>query len=526
MVGHLKLAEKPVGDVIEALVKEYGEGFRDPVWRICNLYKIVDKQGREIAFTPTPEQLYLIQNMTERNLILKARQLGMTTVCCLIYLDDCLFHDNTRATIIAHKVSDAIEIFLSKVKAVYEALPALVRDLCPTKRSSQTTLELMNGSIIRTTTSARSGTVQWLHISEYGKMCAVYPDKAKEVRTGSFPAAQNGVITIESTAEGQEGDYYAKCQTAQEFTSTGKTPSRLDYQFFFFSWLGVPEYQIKQSIVPESPQDTKYFEKIERDTGHPVIQPQRNWWLATERDLGGDMKREYPATPHEAFEQAIEGAYFADQIAAAYKSGRIGAFPFNPGFAVNTCFDIGRNDMTTIWLWQDIGALAVFIGYYENSGEWVAHYINWLNQWREDKGAVWGKHYLPHDGDRKSFWAPQGSLDTMSSLGFHPIIVQRNANKIEQINVARRKFSLAAFDERETKVGLGRMKLYRKEWDERNGIFRSHPAHNEASHAADGWMTFSDSPHTPMPAIVAAAQDRYRTAMRNGRNDGRSAMSA
>ena len=39
------------------------------------------------------------------------------------------------------------------------------------------------------------------------------------------------------------------------------------------------------------------------------------------------MRRQYPATPDEAFEQALEGAYFAQDLFAAAKQGRIGGFP-------------------------------------------------------------------------------------------------------------------------------------------------------------------------------------------------------
>ena len=36
--------------------------------------------------------------------------------------------------------------------------------------------------------SARSGTLQRLHVSEFGKICAQYPKKAREIVTGAFPA--------------------------------------------------------------------------------------------------------------------------------------------------------------------------------------------------------------------------------------------------------------------------------------------------------------------------------------------------
>src|SRR5690606_39107774 len=109
-------------------------------------------------------------------------------------------------------------------------------------------------------------------------------------------------------------------------------------------------------------EDADYFAKTERDIGKPISQEQRNWWLATEKQLGGDMKREYPATPKEAFEQAIEGAIFADDIAIAYKHKRIGTFPLDRTRPVNTFWDLGHNDETAIWLEQDAGAQPTFIG--------------------------------------------------------------------------------------------------------------------------------------------------------------------
>jgi hypothetical protein len=68
--------------------------------------------------------------------------------------------------------------------------------------------------------------------------------------------------------------------------------------------------------------------------------------------LAGDMRREYPATPEEAFEQALEGAYFAQDLFAAAKRGRIGGFPYDPKATVPTFWDLGRNDLNTSWLHQ------------------------------------------------------------------------------------------------------------------------------------------------------------------------------
>lgn len=486
------------------------EQMHDARWRLHNLYSVIDKKGKHVPFRPNWAQTELIDNLHNRNIILKARQLGFTTLCCLVYLDDCLFTENVRAAVIAHKLDDAKIIFRDKVKFPYDALPEALRAAIPASQDSADTLSFKNNSSIRVSTSTRSGTVNWLHVSEYGKICAQFPDKAREIRTGAFPSAERGMIIIESTAEGQEGDYYDKCQAAQSLANQGLDPSRLDYKFFFFPWWREPSYQLAQSVTPTSPEDEAYFDRLEAETGQNVTREQRNWYLAQERELGGDMKREYPATPQEAFEQAIEGAYFADQIAMAEKHGRIGTFKVDPALPVNTFWDLGRNDFNAIWLTQDSGNLVNFVGYYENSGEWIGHYIEWLRNWASERGVMFADHYLPHDGDRQSLWLQGGTMDVMAKLNFRPKIINRTTNLVESIQMTRRKFQMCCFDRDECKIGLNRLKTFRKEWNDRLGVWSDRPRHDDASHGASAFRTFAESGHSPMPNATPEARDRYK----------------
>src|SRR5690606_8400583 len=95
------------------------------------------------------------------------------------------------------------QIFSDKIKFAYDRLPDLVKAMNPVVRSTQSKLVLSNNSTIRCAISVRGGTIQFLHISEYGKICAVSPLKAREIQTGSIPAVdQNGIVIIESTVEG------------------------------------------------------------------------------------------------------------------------------------------------------------------------------------------------------------------------------------------------------------------------------------------------------------------------------------
>lgn len=488
--------------------------FLDPRWRLSNLYQITDKAGRAIPFRPNDAQLQFLDDVHSLNIILKARQLGFTTLCCLIYLDAAIFSPNIRAGVIAHKLDDAKVIFRDKIKFPYDNLDEGLKALVHTRQDSADTLTLANNSSIRVSTSMRSGTLQYLHISEFGKICSQFPDKAREITTGALNTIDAGqFVVIESTAEGQEGKFYEMVQSAREHAAAGRELTPLDFKFHFYPWFNDKNYALPYGLPLISSDDNAYFDKIEQETGATITPNQRAWYIKKAATQGGDMRREFPSTPDEAFEQALEGAYFSNELLAAHKQKRIGGFPFVPGAEVNTFWDLGRHDYTAIWLQQYVDGFHRFVAYYENSGEYISHYVAWLKEWARERNATFGEHYLPHDGDRDSIWLPDGTMGVMSSLNFSPRIVRRPQNKIEAITLARGRMSQCVWDETECALGLRRLKMYRKEWDELRGVWKDRPRHDEASHAADGFMTFTSSDYEPPRP---PSRDRYRGRVAGG----------
>jgi hypothetical protein len=453
------------------------------MWRLHNLYWITNKQGERVLFQPNEAQVAYLKECSNSDIILKARQLGFTTLMCLIGLDEAIFLENHEVGIIAHTLGDANNIFESKVKFPYENLPDLIKANRPAKNDRAGLLRFEHGSSIRVATSVRSGTLQRLHVSEFGKICAQYPKKAREIVTGSFPAVGNNPKTIESTAEGQEGYFFAFSEQAMR--------NEGPFKFHFFPWWKDAAYRVDPDSVRIMPDQAAYFAKLEYEEGIKLDAGQKAWWAKQEQLYGGDMKRENPSTAKEAFEQAIEGAYFAAQLAHADKRGNIGRFPYDPRFPVNTFWDLGRNDMNTIWLHQRIGDRNRFIGYYENSGEYLAHYAAWLRDWQRENDAQWGDHYWPHDGKREDLFLENGRLGEAEKHGLRPKVVGRASNKMEAIDAARAVFASCDFDDEGCQVGIKRLRHYRKEWDDEREVFRSRPLHDINSHGADGFMTFA-----------------------------------
>ena len=472
-----------------ALDAKVVDQFCDPFWRLSNLYYITDKDGQRVKFTPNEAQLAYLEQASSEDIILKARQLGFTTLMCIVSLDEAVFLNDHRAAIIAHTLNDANEIFDSKIKYPYDNLPDQIKERRPARNDRVGLLRFEHGSSVRVATSARSGTLQRLHVSEFGKICAKYPQKAREIVTGAFPAVGKNPKTIESTAEGQEGFFFEYADKAMR----GEGP----FKFHFFPWWRDAKYTYDPAAVRFLPEHRAYFDKLKFEHNIDLSEAQQAWWVKQEQLLGGDMKRENPSTPQEAFEQAIEGAYFAAQLAHADKFGKIGRFPYDPKYAVNTFWDLGRNDLNTIWLHQRVGERNRFIGYYENSGEHISHYARWLKEWARERDAYFGDHYWPHDGKREDLFLENGRLGEAERHGLKPKIVGRTSNKMDAIDAARQVFASCDFDETECATGIKRLRHFRKEWDDEREVWKDRPRHDVNSHGADGFMTFACGYQSP-----------------------------
>jgi len=292
-------------------LQEIKTRLRNKYWRMNNLYFIIDKKGKKVLFRFNATQERLFDELWYLNVLLKARQFGGTTFVDLYFLDECIFNDNVEAGIIAHNKEDAQKIFRRKVKFPYDNLPTAISDRVKPTTDSRSELAFNNGSIIYVGTSMRSGTLQYLHISEHGKICKKYPEKAEEIKTGSLNAIDAGqLVVIESTAEGAYGDFYHFCQRAREMKDKKIELTKMDYKFHFFSWFETEEYQMDPKGVEIDADHVKYFNNLEMAKDITLTDAQRAWYVKKEAILGDKMKQEYPSTPDEAFEAGGKGLPF------------------------------------------------------------------------------------------------------------------------------------------------------------------------------------------------------------------------
>ncbi len=190
-------------------------------------------------------QKILWEDLHECNIVLKARQLGITTFFCIYLLDQVLWNENVQAGVIAHTIKDASSIFKDKLKYAFDQLHPDIRKLFRPVGDSAQELSFAHGSSIRVGTSLRSSTLQYLHISEFGKICCKYPERAAEIVSGSLNTVHMGQkIFIESTAEGKEGYYHDMWERAWNHHLSGKPYGPLDFKPFFFPWFKESSYSL------------------------------------------------------------------------------------------------------------------------------------------------------------------------------------------------------------------------------------------------------------------------------------------
>jgi phage terminase large subunit len=180
-----------------------------------------------------------------------------------------------------------------------------------------------------------------------------------------------------------------------------------------------------------------------------------------------------------SFDMGVEGAYYAKYMDKMRVDGRIGDVPWEPGFKVNTAWDLGVRDSTTIIFFQSIGTTIRIIDCYENSKEGLDHYAKVLSS----KPYVYGKHIAPHDIAVKELGSGMTRLEKARQLGVK-FVVADNISIVDGIEAVRSTLNKIWIDQKCVSL-IKALENYRQEYDVKNRVYKSNPLHNFASHFAD-----------------------------------------
>lgn len=448
----------------------------------------MDKKGQRVLFKLNWAQQELWLNTWYCNIVLKARQLGISTYICLLYLDRCLFNKDVSAGIIAHTQEDGQQLF-RRIKYAYDNLPEAIKDHVKADNDTSQMLKFSNGSSIRVGTSLRSSTLQYLHISEFGKVCIQYPDKAREIITGSLNTLAAGqFVFIESTAEGREGYFFDMCKQAKELFDSKAKLSQLDFKFHFFPWWRDPSYRLG-SVANLTQDHHDYFMTLLAQ-GISLDLEQKYWYAQKQLVLGDDMRREFPSTSTEAWEVSNQGTYYGKLIVQARVERRITSLPYNEALLVHTAWDLGYNDAMAIWFFQIHGKEIRLIEYAEGSGDSLETWLNFVKK----KPYTYGTHLAPHDIRVKELTSGMSRQAVAANLGVMMTPVSK-FDVIRGIDMCRNLLNNCWFDEKNCEKGIKALENYRKDWDDKNGCWRKDPLHNWASHGSDAFRTLATGLH-------------------------------
>ena len=189
-----------------------------------------------------------------------------------------------------------------------------------------------------------------------------------------------------------------------------------------------------------------------------------------------------------SFDSPVIGSYYGALIMKAEDERRVTSVPVDLSVPVETAWDLGVDDSTTIWFFQKCGQEFHFVDYYENSGEGLAHYAQVL----QEKKYYYGRHFAPHDIEVRELGSGKSRKEVAKSLGINFQTAQR-LDVDDGINMVRTMFNQFWFDKDKCHRGLMAIKNYKKDWDEKNQVFRKQALHNWASHGADALRTFGVS---------------------------------
>lgn len=254
------------------------EKFQDKDWRINNLYKIVNKKAQLITFKELPFQEKIRKGKARRKLVLKYRQGGVTTGCCIDLFDETIFNANTTTCIIAHKQKDIHKIF-EIVRTAHKNMDSAIKPVLAKGGGSKYELSFPQiGSKIYVDIEVRGETLHKVHISE----AAFCDPKRLKATLGAVPPESQ--VTFESTPNGMGNDFYRRWVSKAHGTEK-----------FFFPWYIQDEYQLNaEHIKGYTAEEKELIYYVKDKYKFNLSKRQIAWRRAQIDEFKDDFYQEYP----------------------------------------------------------------------------------------------------------------------------------------------------------------------------------------------------------------------------------------
>lgn len=182
-----------------------------------------------------------------------------------------------------------------------------------------------------------------------------------------------------------------------------------------------------------------------------------------------------------SFNAAVEGSYYGKIINELEEKNQITTIPRETLSKTYCAWDLGMSDSTAIWVAQVVGKEIRLLDFYENHGQGLDTYVQWLR----DNGWDDAVQLLPHDVVVRELGTGKSRQEVLEEAGLE-ITVVKKLPVADGIQAVRRLLPRCWFD-KNVKQGLDALRNYRRNYDEKRNVFFDSPLHDWCSHAADSF---------------------------------------
>lgn len=255
---------------------------------ISSLIKIDNKEGQVVPFIFNSTQRYFQENKAPRNIILKSRQVGISSsILADMFVDDITI-PHSYCAVVSHETK-ATQRLLDRVQFYYDGMDEPKPKIGAESRSEMSFPELHSSIYIGTAGArafGRGDTIRKALLSEL----AFYEDPAKILSGVEDAVPLTGELIIESTPNGEDNLFHDKWVRAREGKSS--------YKPFFFPWWVDHGYRIPRNsdlVLPADKGELTYTREEQNLVDlHHLSEDQIRWrrWKIGEKE--GMFWQEYP----------------------------------------------------------------------------------------------------------------------------------------------------------------------------------------------------------------------------------------
>lgn len=293
-------------------------GFLTSPARFCALLDIVQKDKTRTKLRLNATQKKSLRQRTTRTVILKARQIGQTTLEQALDVHHAVMHPGANVVVVCQsitghaprdRISRCFETMFQGLERSGVQIPFLRRastnwTISHGKDKPASMLQIIEAgaSAAAARKKGRADTITRLHCTETALW--EFADETLNALEECVPKEGTGANSIvsESTPFGASGKFYKQCQEA--------IAGRSGYEFQFFPWFSDPEYALPldggAQVHPQTERQQALVEKF------GITPEQLKWYQHKLAEKGSQdlLDQEYPSDPITCF--LTSGRHFFD----------------------------------------------------------------------------------------------------------------------------------------------------------------------------------------------------------------------